>query len=162
MTAAMRKASAALARRSSGYGSTRSAKTLPLPSSTSIALAIFFRPFPALQPCCVFLLGSPEARLDQVDLRFRRLNAGLRLLLESVEHVRLPSQPHGVDSAKCVTVMVLDDFQDSSAAEASERFRGGVLSAQLGDIECKAHRNPDLLRERAQVGLCAAYPNNPF
>src|SRR5260370_7409565 len=117
MSGAMRKASGGLARRSSGFGSPRSAKTLPVPSSTSIALAIFFRPFPALQPCCVFLLGSPEARLDQVDLRFRRLNAGLRLLLESVEHVRLPSQPHGVDSANCAPVMVLAAFQTSSPPE---------------------------------------------
>ncbi len=110
----------------------------------------------------MFLLGSPEARLDQVDLRFRRLNAGLRLLLESVEHVHLPSQPHGVDSAKCVTVMVLDDFQDSSAAEASERFRVGMLSALLGHVECKAYRVLNLLRKSAQVALGAAYPNDRF
>src|SRR5712692_1294465 len=99
MTPAMRKASPALARRSSGLGSPRSAKTLPLPSSTSIALAMFFRSFAPLQPCRVFLLGSLEARLDQVDLRFRCLNASLRFLLESVEHVHATSQPHGVDSA---------------------------------------------------------------
>src|SRR6266851_2799466 len=106
MIPAMQMATSALARRSSGFGSPRSAKTLPLPSSTSIALAILFRSYAPLQPCCVFFLGSLEARLDQVNLGFRRLNSGLRLLLESMEHVHAASQTQGVDSAICVTVMV--------------------------------------------------------
>src|SRR5712691_4290465 len=131
MTLAMRKASPALARRSSGFGSPRSAKTLPLPSSTSIPLAMLFRPFAPLQPCRVFSLGSLEARLDQLDFRFRCLNSALRFLLKGVEHVHAASQPHGVDGAISVTVMLLDNFQDSSAAEASEWFRVEVLSALL-------------------------------
>src|SRR5260370_12368640 len=158
----MRKASPALARRSSGFGSPRSAKTLPLPSSTSIPLAMLYRPFASLQPCRGLFLGSLEARLDQVDLRFRCLNSGLRFLLEGVEHAHAASQPHGVDGAIGVTVMVLDNFQDSCAAKASERFRGAVLSALLGHIKRKAYRVLDLLWESAQVCLGAADPNDRF
>src|SRR6267142_1906074 len=128
MTAAMRTASPALARRSSGFGNPRSAKTLPLPSSTSMVLAMFFYSFAPL-PCGVFFLGPLEARLDQVDLRFRRLYAGLRLLLESVQHIYATGQASRIDGALCVTVMVLDDLQNSSAAEAAERFHTCVFSA---------------------------------
>src|SRR5713226_8951523 len=141
MTAAMRMASPALARRSSGLASPRSAKTLPLPTSTSIALAMLLRSFAPLQPSGVCILGSLEARLDQVDLRFRCLNSRLRFLLEGVEYVHAASQTHGVDGTICITRMVLDNLQDSRASEASKWFRAGVLSALLGHVKCKADRS---------------------
>src|SRR5438552_2375854 len=159
MTSAMRKASPALARRSSGFGNPRSAKTLPFPSSTSMVLAMFLGSLP-LQPCRVFILGPLEARLDQVDLRFRCLNSSLRFLLESVEHVHTASQPHGVYGAIGVTVMVLDNLQDSCAAKAVEWFRVGVLSAVLGHIKCKTYRVLYLLWKSAEVSLGAADPKD--
>jgi len=88
---------------------------------------MLLRSFAPFQPSGVFLLGSLEARLDQVDLCFRCLNSRLRFLREGVEYVRAASQPHGVDGTICITLMVLDNFQDSSAAKASQRFRAGAL-----------------------------------
>jgi hypothetical protein len=66
---------------------------------------MLFRPFAPLQPSCVFFVGPPEARLNQVDLAFRCFDAGPGFFLKSVEYIYAASQPHGVDSAKCVTAM---------------------------------------------------------
>src|SRR6267378_1254686 len=110
ITPAIRSASPALARRSSGFGNPRSAKTFPLPSSTAIDLAMLLRSFTPLQPFSMFLLGSLEPRLDQVSLSFWRFDPGLRLLLERMEHIDAASQPHGIDGTICISAMILDDF----------------------------------------------------
>ena len=45
------------------------------------------------------------------------------------------SQPNSVDGAVCVTVVTLDDLQNSCAAESLEWFRISMLATLLGYID---------------------------
>ena len=85
----------------------------------------------------MLFLGSLEARLDQINLRFRRLNSGLRLLLEGMQSIYAPGQSDRVDGSIRITGVTFHDLENSRTAEASQWLRIGVLSALLGHIERK-------------------------
>jgi hypothetical protein len=105
----------------------------------------------------VLFLGSLEARLDQINLRFRRLNSGLRLLLEGMQSIYAPGQSDRVDGSIRITGVTFHDLENSRTAEASQWLRIGVLSALLGRIERKANRVLDLFWKRGEV--CPGAPD---
>ena len=59
----------------------------------------------------MILSGSPQPLFDQRDLVLGRRHSVLRFLLEGVEHIDNAREPHGVDGAVGVAVMVVDHFQ---------------------------------------------------
>src|SRR5579863_4487272 len=97
MAEPIRIARSAFAKRSSGFGRPISANTLPLLSTTSILLGISHRPLLPCHPSPVFFFGSPEARMNQVQFSFRRLDARFRFLLEYMQDVHAASESNGID-----------------------------------------------------------------
>src|SRR5712692_8531991 len=160
MVSAIRIARSALARRSSGLGRPMSAKTLPLPSSTSILLVTGLLLLLSFQPSGVFLFGSLQARFDQLNLRFRRLNSGLGLLLERMQSVYPLRQTNRVDCAICIAPVIFHDLQNSRAAKAAQRLGIGVLSATLRYVERIANRVLDLFWKGSEVSPSAPNPDD--
>src|SRR5688572_2029205 len=81
MMAPIFRASSALASASADRGCPRSANTLPLPTTYAFfCLAI------RLLLCLADLDSQLETSLDEIDVRLRRRDAALRLLLEGVQH----------------------------------------------------------------------------
>src|ERR1700674_5394022 len=147
MAEEMRIARSAFARRSSGFGRPMSANTFPLPSTTSIDLAMSYGSSLPLQPCLVLFFGTFEARLNQIDLSLRRLYSRLRFFLEYVQNVHAASESNGVDSPVCISVKIIDNLKNFRTAEPSKGLRVAVLSALLRHVKRKAYRILDLFRE---------------
>src|SRR6266478_5281831 len=123
MASAIRCTSLAFAKHSSGCGTPRSAKTLPLLASTSILFRWPF--FFAGTPFRMKLLRDLESPLDKLDFLLRGRHALLRFLLESMKHEDRPGEFYGIDGSIGIALVILDDFQDSGAAESF----GGLASA---------------------------------
>src|SRR5262245_43267509 len=113
------RASAALASASAGRGWPRSSTALPLPTMQSLrAIGVLLLPADfdsLLQPL-----------LDQFDIRRRRGDPALRLLLKRVQHEHAVSKPHRVHRAKGVAAMVRYNLQNARS-QALQRLGRHVL-----------------------------------
>src|SRR3989441_4467654 len=95
MMAPIFRANSALASASAGRGWPRSANTLRPPTTYAFAfLAI------ALLLCLADLNSQLETSLDEIDVRLRRRDAVLRLLLEGVQHEHSFAQAHRIHRPK--------------------------------------------------------------
>src|SRR6202043_3364858 len=97
----------------SGFGSPRSAKTLPELSSTrTLFLVMSVLPFPVVP----FRFG--EAPADQLDLLLRRRDAGLRFFLEHVQHIHRVVEMRGIDGPIRVRAIPLGNLHAPCSAES--------------------------------------------
>src|SRR5215204_6010249 len=108
----------ALSSSCSAFGSPRSAKTLPLLSSTSIL--VFFGML--FLPLFVVTFRVRMSVADRVDFTLGRADALGRLLLKCVKHVNRVLELHGVDGAVRVPVMRRDDLQHVPPPESLQRL----------------------------------------
>lgn len=77
-----------------------------------------------------------------------------------MENVNDSSKSHCVDGAIAIAVVILDDFQRASAAEALQRLCGRVFTALLRDIQRVADFTHDRIGEREQVFFRRSNPSN--
>src|SRR5580692_192108 len=130
----------------SGLGRPRSAKTLPEPSSTrTFFLRMSVLPFPVMP----FRLGKAPA--DQLNLLFRRRDAGLRFLLEHVQDIHRIVEMRGVDGPIRVRAVPLDNLHDPRPAESLQRFGCRIGHALLSSIKRLPDVPAHLLRHFAKV-----------
>jgi hypothetical protein len=104
------------------------------------------------RPCLIILLRQPQPRLDHCDVRFRRLDALGRFLLESVEHINHLGKAHRVNRAIGVALMILDHLEHP-AAIALPRLGMRMLPTQLRDAQRIAHRADHGFGEGKQILL---------
>jgi hypothetical protein len=93
----------------------------------------------------VFFFGAFEARPDQLNLLFRRLDSGLSFLLEDMQDIYATCQTDRVYGPIRVACVALHDLQDAGTAKAPQRLGIGVLSATLRYIERVANRVLDII-----------------
>ena len=106
--------------------------------------------------------GGREPPVNQIDLRFGRRDPLLRLLLKRMEHVHETMETDGVDGPPGVSVEWRDDLHDGVAAEALQRFGGGIGLSPLRRVEGEAHIEPDFGGKAPQVFLCRPHPAHRF
>jgi hypothetical protein len=88
----------------------------------------------------VVVLGELVAASHEIHVLTRGRDSPLGLLLEDVEHVDRPGKIHGVDSAICAAVVILDELQHARTAEPLSGFavRGIPPSCTLRSAVPKA------------------------
>jgi len=79
-------------------------------------------------------LSSPQPRLDYLDISLGRCNVALRFLLEGVQDINDLGEPDGMDAPIRVSVMVVDDLDNTASTEALEGFGIRVFTPSLSDM----------------------------
>src|SRR5438552_12330126 len=100
--------------------------------------------------------------MDELHDVCRRLDAFPRLFLEHVQPVHGAGAFHRVHSPERAPVIVRNDFENSSSAEALEWFGIDVFAAVLGLPQGKADYFPHFLREVPEIVQTAANPKERF
>jgi hypothetical protein len=93
--------------------------------------------------------GLSQALVDKVEIPFRRGDAALRFLLESVQHVDRLGIADRIDPTPRVAAVIRDDFKHRSSAKASQGLGRRIGFALLGGVEGLADVAPDFAREPA-------------
>lgn len=68
------------------------------------------------------LFRQRQTRTDEVDIMLGCLRPALRLLLEGVQDIDGRGEPHCVDRAKRIAIMVLHNLQHARAAKSPQRL----------------------------------------
>src|SRR5580698_4339614 len=105
-------------------------------------------------------LGSLQTRFEKIDLKRRRLDPRLRLLLKRVQDVNATSEPNGIYRAKRVASMVGNDLQRSGTAEARKGFSVGMLVTLLRLVQRISDEPLNVVRKLEEVCFRPSNPND--
>ena len=135
-------ASRTLVWRSPASAKPRSAKTFPEPRT------IFTLLFALDDAISILVILSRQSQTPENEfrIRFRRLNARARLLLETLQHIYRPPEADGVDGPIRVSVVILNNLQYSRSGSLL-RFGRRVFPSELSDPECRSDSVFDRLRK---------------
>jgi hypothetical protein len=93
---------------------------------------------------------------DRFDVRFRRGDAFLRLLLERPQHVNRFREAHCIDGPIGVAVEVLDDLQNTGSAETLQWLGSRRYAAALRLVQRMPDLGSDLFRQALQFPAACA------
>jgi hypothetical protein len=104
--------------------------------------------------------GLSQALVDEVEIAFRRGDAALRFLLESVQDVDRLGIADRIDPTPRVAAVVRDDFKHSASAKTFQGLGRRIGFALLRGVKGLADVPPDLAREPSQVSPARTDPND--
>ena len=101
-----------------------------------------------------------QALFDQTQVRLRRRNARLGLLLKRVQHKNDRHEAYGIDCAEGIAAMICDEFDDFRISGTLENLRLAMPTVVLRKERCMTHFKLHIGWKVAKVPLARADPNN--